>query len=381
MTVRRAVLRRHVAGSSVLLLLVSCQACAESTAINGFWRIPEDAIRIPLDTALPNLRRLDQAKREHLERARRRLVAMRPLWSVGAVDGEVHERWAFPSSAATDRAGNIYVLDRFLTEVRVFAPDGQFMGSTLRAGDGPLEMRTPLGVSMIPGDTLIVYAHDRIQLVTGGPTSFEQVGEITARSSVTAVCQADRNIVTRVAPFDRAGTVRVLDRAGEELNWYGSMFDHSRDDVSALFSMGGLGCAGPYVSTYFDNMPLLYGYHGATGEKLWTAFLEDFTFPEVQLHDGGGIGRNSKGAEDMVLGMFGVGEGLFLVQVNRIGPASEENGRQRRQVYRRDTYVVLAASGSGVYVGEGLPHIIGVSADRIQAITGEVVPAVTNFAW
>ena len=381
MNVRRTALRQHSAGPAVLLLLVACQACAESPALDAFWRIPEDAIRIPVDTALPNLPRLDQAEREELERARRRLLAMRPLWSVGAVDGEVHERWAFPSSAVTDRAGNIYVLDRFLTEVRVFAPDGQFMGSTLRAGDGPLEMRTPLGVTMIPGDTLLVYAHDRIQLVTGGPTSFEQVGEITARSSVTAVCQADRNIVTRVAPFDRAGTVRVLDRAGEELNWYGSMFDHSRDDVSALFSMGGLGCAGPYVSTYFDNMPLLYGYHGATGEKLWTAFLEDFTFPEVQLHDGGGIGRNSKGPEDMVLGMFGVGEGLFIVQINRIGPASEENGRQRRQVYRRDTYVVLAASGSGAYVGEGLPHIIGVSADGIQAITGEVAPAVTTFAW
>jgi len=162
---------------------------------------------------------------------------------------------------------------------------------------------------------------------------------------------------------------------------YGSGFDHERDDVSAFFSAGGMACSGPYVATFFNNVPLLYGYDARRGVEAWSALLTDFQHPEVRLEDGGGIGLGSEKASDMVLGLFGLPDGVFMVQVNRMGPREVEDGRVFIPVERRDTYVLLAESGVGLYVGKGLPHIIGVSGAMLQAVESDPVPRVTNYGW
>lgn len=65
-------------------------------------------------------------------------VDLRPLWEVGADDdGEV--LFGVISSVDVDAEGNVYVLDRQLTEVSRFSHDGQYLGPVGREGEGPGE--------------------------------------------------------------------------------------------------------------------------------------------------------------------------------------------------------------------------------------------------
>lgn len=242
-------------------------------------------------------------------------------------------------------------------------------------------MHTPTGMAILSGDTIAVYSSRRIQLVVWTEAGMEYVRDLTRGPPVSAVCQAGSHVLTRVAPHERRGTVRVIDRSGQEIVRYGSGFDHERDDVSAFFSTGGMACAGPYAATFFNSMPLLYGYDVSRGVEAWSTLLTDFRFPEVRLQDGGGIGLGSENASDMVLGLFGLPDGVFMVQVNRMGPQHVEDGRVFTPVERRDTYVLLAEIGAGIHVGEGLPHIIGVSGTTLQAVESDPVPQVINYGW
>lgn len=355
--------------------------CTSPEGPDSFWRVPDGAIYITMDGTPPEDVAVDAERLRVLSASRERLQNLQPLWTVGALDGPEQGRWAFPVSAVTDSDGTTYVLDRFLTQMRIFSPDGDFLGNALRAGDGPLEIHTPTGMTLLRGDTLVVYSAHRSQLLVNGATGIEHVRDLSPGPSISALCQAASHILTRVTPERRAGTLRVIDPLGQEIDRYGSAFDHELDHVSAFFSMGGMACSGSFVVTFFNDMPLLYGYDVRQGTEAWSAFLTGFSFPDVRLDEGGGVGRSYENASDMVVGLFGLPDESFLLQVNRMGPQEVQDGRSFRSVERRDTYILLAESGVGIHVGAGLPHIIGVSANTLQALESEPVPKVTNYAW
>jgi hypothetical protein len=51
-------------------------------------------------------------------------------------------------------AGNIYLLDSQLSEVKVFSPEGEFLKTLSREGDGPGEVRNPNDMIFMPDGTL-----------------------------------------------------------------------------------------------------------------------------------------------------------------------------------------------------------------------------------
>jgi hypothetical protein len=60
------------------------------------------------------------------------------LWEVGAADDE-DVIFGVISSVAVDAEGNVFVLDRQLTEVSMFSADGEYLGPVGREGEGPGE--------------------------------------------------------------------------------------------------------------------------------------------------------------------------------------------------------------------------------------------------
>jgi len=69
-----------------------------------------------------------------------RVADLAQLWEVGAdEDGEV--LFGVISGLAVDGEGNVYVLDRQLTEVSRFSPEGEYLGPVGREGEGPGEYR------------------------------------------------------------------------------------------------------------------------------------------------------------------------------------------------------------------------------------------------
>jgi hypothetical protein len=68
------------------------------------------------------------------------VIALHELWEVGADDDD-DVLFGVISSIDIDAEGNVFVLDRQLTEVTMFSADGEYIGPIGREGEGPGEFR------------------------------------------------------------------------------------------------------------------------------------------------------------------------------------------------------------------------------------------------
>jgi hypothetical protein len=70
------------------------------------------------------------------------VLDLKELWRVG---GDEEEEYLFGvlTQIASDEEGNIYLLDAQLNQVLVFSPDGEYLKSIGREGEGPGEFRRP----------------------------------------------------------------------------------------------------------------------------------------------------------------------------------------------------------------------------------------------
>jgi hypothetical protein len=84
-----------------------------------------------------------------------RTVALRESWRAGGEDDEIF--FGLVSGAIADDAGNVYILDRQLSQVQVYSPAGEHVRTLSREGDGPGESRQPSDlVQLESGDIGIV---------------------------------------------------------------------------------------------------------------------------------------------------------------------------------------------------------------------------------
>ena len=67
-------------------------------------------------------------------------IALTKLWEVGA-DADSEVIFGVISGIDVDTSGNVYVVDRQLTMVSRFSPEGEYLGPLGREGDGPGEYR------------------------------------------------------------------------------------------------------------------------------------------------------------------------------------------------------------------------------------------------
>ncbi len=85
-------------------------------------------------------------------------IASDPELVIGSVDGSVPGTdfgWARDVIALG--SGGVAVLEGRLDEVRVFGPDGTWDATFGGSGDGPAELRSPTGITALPGDSVAVF--------------------------------------------------------------------------------------------------------------------------------------------------------------------------------------------------------------------------------
>ena len=73
-------------------------------------------------------------------------------WRVGGDEDEIF--FGAVTSAAVDDDGNIYLLDMQLSQVQVYSPDGEYLKTLSREGEGPGEVRRPRYLLFMPDGTL-----------------------------------------------------------------------------------------------------------------------------------------------------------------------------------------------------------------------------------
>lgn len=80
-------------------------------------------------------------------------LAFEELWRVGGPDDE-ETLFGVIGQARKDDEGNVYLLDRQLSEVQVYSPDGDYLRTLSREGDGPGEVRFPRDIFLLADGTL-----------------------------------------------------------------------------------------------------------------------------------------------------------------------------------------------------------------------------------
>jgi len=76
------------------------------------------------------------------------------LWRVGGEDGDLI--FGRITDVIRHPDGHIYVLDNQLCEVTVISPDGEYVRTLGREGDGPGELRQPMALAFLSDDVLAV---------------------------------------------------------------------------------------------------------------------------------------------------------------------------------------------------------------------------------
>lgn len=228
-------------------------------------------------------------------------VSLEPVLTLGDVD-TADENLAFymPSAIAADAAGNLYVLDTGNHRIQEFGPDGKYLATYGRQGQGPGEFYYPAWLEVDARGFLYVSDpnNQRIQVLTpdgkdhktikgleqgAGPVFLGRPGEL-----VTGAPRI-RFMVNDEKPASLPKLVKVLDLEGKTLREFGDPVDFKEELLNnaaneTLMTVDGTGQI--YLVYPAQNRIEKYA---ADGRLLWRA---DRDLPySMEIKDKGEIKR------------------------------------------------------------------------------------------
>src|SRR5512140_2167449 len=231
-------------------------------------------------------------------------VALEPVLTLGDVD-TADENVAFymPSTIAVDGAGNLYVLDTGNHRIQKFGPDGKFLASFGRQGQGPGEFYYPAWLAIDAQGFLYISDpnNQRVQVLTPdgkdhktikgidqgvGPVFLGRPGElVTGAPRMRLMMSPDEK---KAAALPRL--VKVLDLEGKAVREFGAPVDFKNELVNTsanevIPTVDGAG----QVYLVFPAQNRIEKY-AADGRLLWRA---DRELPSsMEIKDKGEIKRD-----------------------------------------------------------------------------------------
>lgn len=363
-------------------LILSLVACAENPDENRVEAAGDDSTRLLSirDTTAapfsPELAALAERMRD-----------ARIAWRVGTLDGPPQTRWGLLVDAEVDLRGRVFALDRQSVEVRAFSREGEFLGSFMSEGGGPLEMRQPWGIEVLEGDSLLVFSSSEALVVpTATLDAPEEARRFTFRApSVTDLCADGSDLYARLFTMRPEGPLQRMGRAGEARSAWGHVPEAENPGVRAALSQGLVACASapPRIVTASFNGPALRAYV-STGDPAWTVQFADFGPMGIAgAQDDGRPGyRLTDGPHDRILTLVELTGGALVVQVARVGARVEGTGSS--PIERTDTFLVSTRTGEGVYVGVDPPQLLDATEDLLIAVEAEErtgLPRLIALRW
>jgi hypothetical protein len=150
--------------------------------------------------------------------------------SISSEDEEGRIILYLPYSYAVDEAGSIYIYDSQDPAIKVFNPDGRFIGMIGRKGQGPGEFQSVSRIACTPDKRLLTLDWDmnRISLFTDegsfiGSHSFQNSSFEIFFAAESFFAREETTVQPGTAPWTwkRALSVKAFDYEGQELFSYG----------------------------------------------------------------------------------------------------------------------------------------------------------------
>jgi sugar lactone lactonase YvrE len=212
-------------------------------------------------------------------------VALELVRKIGDIDTEdEHVAFNYPSDVAVDKDGAIYVLDAGNTRIQKFGPDGQYLATIGRKGQGPGEFIMPDAIDFDRDGNLVVAdsAQARIHVIIGGGRDVrsivvreELVRKARPLASGEYVAQGSTYLFTRPdQPAKKPDAMRLFRRIsadGRTVGSFGLLTDFGEMMTTAVgngtaFDVDSKGSL--YVSFGAQNRIEKYG---ADGTLVWRA--------------------------------------------------------------------------------------------------------------
>ena len=238
-------------------------------------------------------------------------ISLEKIRSIGDIEA-ANEEVAFymPLDMALDAEGNLYVLDTGNHRIQKFSPDGTYLATLGRQGQGPGEFNFPGSLDIDEAGSLIVASPygQKIQFLdmsgveTGSLTLQEIISEYFRASGTDLLVSAVRR--QPPMPDDEEQNkkpdplLQFMDREGKVVKTFGEPRDYKHGFVNAKgnnvrFAIGGDGFI--YIDFRFQNRIDKYS---PDGKILWQA-ERDLNYDARKPLTKGTIERNASGGISM----------------------------------------------------------------------------------
>ncbi len=238
-------------------------------------------------------------------------IALEKIRAIGDIEAESEEvAFYMPLDMALDAEGNLYVLDTGNHRIQKFSPDGAYLATLGRQGQGPGEFNFPGSLDIDEAGRLIVASPygQKIQFLdmsgveTGSLTLQEVISEYFRALGTDLMVSAVRR--QPPLPDDEEQNkkpdplLQFMDREGKVVKTFGKPRDYKHGFVNAKgnnvrFAIGGDGSI--CVTFRFQNRVDKYS---ADGEILWQA-ERDLNYNARKPLTKGTIERNASGGISM----------------------------------------------------------------------------------
>lgn len=302
--------------------------------------------------------------------ARDRLLAARASLRLGRQGTAGPELFGRIGDVNLDSEGNILVLDELNFELRIFSPDGAFVGQFGREGEGPMEFdSTPHAIEVLGDGRLLVASRTEIKQFSPVATGHEYVGRIDRFSRDLCLSSDDRLFLVR-HDRDTGTIVHEIESADDSvLQSFGRGYQSEHWLFRNQLSDGVVGCLDDPMRVVFafTERPIVRLYLAGEDDPAWTARLEDYQQPRWAGDRDGSAIRMLRGSPiEFVDKPHVLSERHLVVQTRRA----------RLLSLHTRTYLVDVETGHGALISEDLPRIMRILPGHVIAGWNDPYPRV-----
>jgi hypothetical protein len=247
MEASKPMLRLNLTVLTTLLLL----SAATSSAWAGSWKGEE----VQKDGAL-HIMNPAETMEEPGE------IKMKELWRLGGDTDDEDEFFGVIVRIASDSQGNIYLLDSQLSEVKIYSPEGEYLTSIGREGEGPGEFRRPNDMLFLPDGNLGV-----MQMVPGKIVQLTTDGDPAGEFPIP---QPEGGGFQVLRGAQLAGTNVALVKMTQEI-------DQEKGVANLIFAIDLIDPEGELISNLESKLATLSFANGIIREQMFDSFENRWT--------------------------------------------------------------------------------------------------------
>ena len=216
-----------------------------------------------------------------------------------------------------DRWGRIFVLDRGNAEVRVFSPEGQYLFTIGKAGEGPGEFIDPEFIAIDSYDSLYVLDQGiKVNIFAFNKISYVFRRYFILQNRARSWCVNDSLVFINISSTQKDSLIHVYNKNGELIGKFGYLNYNSNNPLVLNYINRGLMlCNRDKIFLLFEFLPIIKVYD-FKGNLLWQVYIQNLNLKGFTEGKEGNIlftGKIDKNFTDIIWG-FNKFDNILMVQ-------------------------------------------------------------------